>query len=175
MEIAFILAAIILFHITIVSLQLWNGNQRLLHNPHVQPLAIALPVQGILIQQLINDMAKIAEIHPPEVFVYRACLPNAYIASMPLRPELFLSDEALEQASESNSPIEYMAQLIGHEMAHIRLHHALFHAPIMYLAQSRFFLFFPMRTICQVALKKIEASADNDGARIARLYLKVKQ
>jgi len=90
---------------------------------------------------------------------------------MPLRPELFLSDEALEQANSSTNPVARLAELIGHELAHIKFHHALYHAPIMYIAQSEHVLFFPLRHICQSALKHLEISADREGTRISRQYM----
>jgi len=171
MEISFVLAAIALFYIAAISLQLWKSDRHLIQHSHVMPLNQALPVQGNLIQQLISDMASIAEVLPPEVFVYRARLPNAYIAAMPLRPELFLSDEALEQANESDRPLENLAQLVGHELAHIRLHHALYHAAITFIAQSQSFIFFPLRSLCLVSLNKLESSADLEGSHIAKRYL----
>lgn len=172
MEIAFVLAAIVLFHICAVCIGLWKANQHLINHQHVMPLIDALPVQGELIQQLIVDMSGCAGIQPPDVFIYRSRLPNAFISAIALRPELFLSDEALEEANESSSPLEVFIQLIGHELAHIKLHHRLYHAPIMYIAQSTSFWFSPFKRTCRRAIDKLESEADMEGARIAKLYIR---
>jgi len=174
MEIALLLAAIILLHVSAICIQLWNASRHLFQHPHVLSLAKALPVQGALIQQLINDMANLEDIESPAVFIYRSQLPNAYIAAMPLRPELLISDEALEHANQSRNPVKDLAQLIGHELAHIKLHHGLYHAPVMYIARSASFWFIPLRRICNAILNKMEAEADQEGAKIVNQYLTTK-
>jgi len=173
MEIALLLAVIMLFLISAIGLQLWKSSRRLFQHQHVSPLAIALPVQGEPIQLMINDMSHCAGIPSPEVFVYRARLPNAFIASAPLRTELFISDEALEEASESANPLDTLAQLIGHELAHIKLRHGLYHVTIMYIAQSTGVWLTPLKKICLSRLNKLEVAADKESAIIAGQYFRL--
>jgi len=171
MEIAFVLAAIIIFHVGSMSIALWKANQGLIHHPHVMPLAQALPVQGETFRKLIADMSACADIPVPDVFVYRSQLPNAFISAIPLRPELFLSDESLEEANENKMPLDAFTQLIGHELAHIKLHHKLYHAIIMYFDQSTSLWLRPFKKACRASLQKLELEADKEGSLIAKQYL----
>jgi len=171
MEVTFVLAAIILFHVGSIFIALWKANLRLIHHPHVMPLAQALPVQGETFRQLIADMSACAGVSVPDVFVYRSQLPNAFISAIPLHPELFLSDESLEEANESQTPLDAFTQLIGHELAHIKLHHKLYHAVIMYFDQSTSLWLQPFKKACQTSLQKLELEADTEGSLIAKRYL----
>lgn len=163
MEIAFILAGIALS-----AIWLWQRMRRakdtILHHPHVQPLDEALPVHGELIRELVNDLANIATVPAPEVFVYRANLPNAFVTQLHRRPKLFLADETFELANRDRGhTIDRLAAVIAHELAHLKLRQTRKHACLWWLARVGI-------PFARNGLARIEADADREAERILRQF-----
>jgi len=99
-----------------IALRLLWAWYKLRSHPHVEPIEIAQPSIANAMQQMVAEVANIAGIAPPPVFIRRAALPNAFIVAGIFRPELFLTDELLEQCDN----LEDLKRVICHEVAHIK-------------------------------------------------------
>jgi Zn-dependent protease with chaperone function len=147
-----------------VFIRLWYCAKHLKQHIHVNSLERALPVNAVWVYKLLQELAHIASIDVPEVFVYRAELPNAFVAAMPLRSEIYIADELFEDANASHNPIATLTQTLAHEVAHLKLNHSFAHAIYTYLSYQH------IPTLSNFAknkLQKIEQEADNEAERIA--------
>ncbi|MDX8414254.1 MAG: M48 family metalloprotease [Mariprofundales bacterium] len=90
----------------------------------VQPLAQAIPEVAGEIQFLAKRIALIAGVPLPQLFVRRAALPNAFVLATIARPELYLTDELFESLDEQPDSLDQLTKVLCHEIAHIRLNHA---------------------------------------------------
>jgi len=99
-----------------VALRLLWAWHRLRSHPHVEPIEIAKPSIASELRRLVANVADIAGVIPPPIYIRRAALPNAFIVAGTFRPELFLTDELLEQCSS----LEELEHIICHEIAHIK-------------------------------------------------------
>jgi len=110
--ICFLIAAV---SITIGVRLLWAWH-KLISHPHVEPIEIAKPEISYELTQLVAEVARIANVIPPPIYIRRAALPNAFIVVGILRPELFLTDQLLEQCCN----LDDLERVICHEIAHIK-------------------------------------------------------
>ena len=99
-----------------IALRLLWAWHKLRSHPHIEPIEIAQPSIAKEMKQLVAEVANIAGIVPPAVYIRRAALPNAFIVAGIFRPELFLTDELLEQCGN----LEDLKRVICHEIAHIK-------------------------------------------------------
>ncbi len=102
--------------VIVLGLRLLWAWRRLRTHPHVEPIEIAHPSIAHEMQQMVAEIAEIAGVAPPPVFIRRAALPNAFVMVSITRPELYLTDELLEQCSS----LEELKRIICHEIAHIK-------------------------------------------------------
>ncbi|MDX8396024.1 MAG: M48 family metalloprotease [Mariprofundaceae bacterium] len=117
MTTAFALIAIAALSIALHLLWAW----RCIHaHPHVEPAYIAIPEIEPYLSRMIKDISKVAEITPPELFVCRARLPNAFVIVTIMRSELFITDELLEEANNQQHKLDYLTSIICHEIAHLK-------------------------------------------------------
>ncbi|MDQ6990775.1 MAG: M48 family metalloprotease [Mariprofundaceae bacterium] len=146
-----------------IYIRLWYCKKKLKQHIHVNDLERALPVHAVWVYKLLQELSLIAAIHPPKVFVYRAELPNAFVAAMPLRSEIYIADELFEEANASHDPIDTLAQTLAHEIAHLKLNHAFTHAIYTYLSYQHI----PMLSdLAKNKLRTIEQEADDEAERI---------
>jgi len=102
--------------ITAITVRLLWARYSLRPHPHVEPVEIAKPEISNALHRLVNNIADIADVAPPPIYIRRAALPNAFIVAGIFRPELFLTDELLEQCDN----LEELERIICHEIAHIQ-------------------------------------------------------
>jgi len=152
-----------------VVIRLWYCTKNLKQHIHVNSLERALPVHAEWVYKLLQELSLIASIDTPKVFVYRAELPNAFVAVMPLRSEIYIADELFEDASTSDDPIHTLAQTLAHELAHLKLNHAFAHTIYTYLSYQHI----PMlHNFTKKQLRKIEQEADDEADYIvAQLHV----
>jgi len=99
-----------------IGLQLLWAWHKLRTHPHVETIEIAKPAISQELGNLVTKVAYVADVTPPPVYIRRAVLPNAFIVAGIIRPELFLTDELLEQCES----LETLERIICHEIAHIK-------------------------------------------------------
>jgi len=102
--------------VIMLGVQLLWAWHKLRTHPHVEPIEIAKPAISRELGNLVTKVAGIAGIMAPPVYIRRAALPNAFIVAGIFRPELFLTDELLEQCES----LETLERIICHEIAHIK-------------------------------------------------------
>jgi len=142
-----------------VVMRLWYCKKNLKQHIHVNSLERALPVHAEWVYKLVQELSLIASIDTPKVFVYRAELPNAFVAVMPLRSEIYIADELFEDANASPDPIYTLAQTLAHELGHLKLNHAFAHAIYTYISYQRI----PMlHNFAKKQLQNIEQEANNE-------------
>ena len=105
----------------------FRARSRIVRNPNVEQIHIAHPAIAEEVQTMVERIASIAEVPTPEVFIFRAELPNAFIISSRKKPLLFLADELFEECDElgSEKGLAKLEWAICHEIAHIKERHAL--------------------------------------------------
>jgi len=101
---------------TFLALRLVWAWHRLRSHPHVEPIEIAKPSISDSLHNLVKQVASIADVDAPPIYIRRAALPNAFIVAGIFRSEIFLTDELLEQCSN----IDELEHVICHEIAHIK-------------------------------------------------------
>jgi len=147
-----------------IYIRLWYCKENLKQHIHVNDLERALPVHAVWVYKLLQELSFIASIRTPKVFVYRAELPNAFVAAIPLQSEIYIADELFEEANASDKPIDTLAQTLAHEIAHLKLNHSFAHAIYTYLS----FQHMPMLSnLARNKLRKIEQEADDEAECIA--------
>jgi len=100
----------------LISVRLLWAWHHLRSHPHVETIEVAKPSISAPLHNLVKQVASIAQVKAPPIYVRRASMPNAFILAGIFRPELFLSDELLEQCHS----IEALEHVICHEIAHIK-------------------------------------------------------
>jgi len=144
------------FAIALALRLLWAWH-RLRSHPHIEPIAIAKPAISNALQNLIASVANIADIAPPPVYIRRAALPNAFIVAGIFRPELFLTDELLEQCTS----LTELERIICHEVAHIKRGDAIPLGILTLLTQWSRMLAVPfLLHYCQKRIDSIEHAAN---------------
>lgn len=166
MEVAVILACVVLIDACMRVFRVWLCKRRLLRHPFVTPLSLAFPANAPFIQAMVDELSDIMKIDPPRVYVYRARLSNAFVTAMALRPELYIADEAFESANGHDHPLACLAALIAHELAHLKLNHAPKHAVWRYLSSIR-----ALSKAATRMLANLEQEADRLGAQVCGQYL----
>ncbi len=104
-----------------------HAKNRIVHHPNVELIHIAHPAIAEDVQAMVTRIATIAEVPAPEVFIFRADRPNAFIIATRKRPLLFLADELFEACDELG-PEKGLSRLewaICHEIAHIKESHGI--------------------------------------------------
>ncbi|MDX8389473.1 MAG: M48 family metalloprotease [Mariprofundaceae bacterium] len=167
MEVSFLLAGLAVI-ICIPIIHLWRCKHRLSNHAFVVPLEEALPVNAPHVQQLISALSFIAGTRVPSTYVYRASLANAFVAALPLTPELYISDEVFEDANAADQSLEYLVAILAHEIAHLKLDHGMRHAALLYCRDLFIFRF--MKSYCIKRLALLEKEADQEGLLIAKGY-----
>jgi len=150
-----------------ISLHLWLCKHKLHQHHHINSLEKALPIHAPHVQQLIQELSSIANIVEPDVFVYRAALPNAFVAAMPLQANLYIADELFEKANEARDPLHTLAYILAHEIAHLKQKHAFKHAFYTYLT---FVQVCGLTTWAKRKLCVIEEEADIEAENIVRQF-----
>ncbi len=97
----------------------WLG-QQLRRHPHVEPVERAKPEISCELNALVGEIAAIANIATPQLYIRRAALPNAFVVAAIARPELYLTDELLEHCCTTANPLAELTHVLAHEIAHIR-------------------------------------------------------
>jgi len=110
---------VVLIALIIVCRLLWAW-LRLKSHAHVEPVEVADPSIASEMNQLVADIATLAGVATPPVFIRRAALPNAFVVATVLRPEIYLTDELLEQCNASANPLNMLTRVLSHEISHIR-------------------------------------------------------
>lgn len=130
------LAVIVAIAFFVIARLSW-ASYKLRNHPSVEPIAIAHPEIAPELNQLIHDISKAANLDfSPALFVRRGALPNAFIAAVIIRPELFISDELLEQCDTCNNGLEELMRVLCHEIAHLQRHDAIRLGLLTYIEQS---------------------------------------
>lgn len=124
----------VLIAVIIVCRLLWAW-LRLKSHAHVEPVEVADPSIASELNQLVEQIARQAGVAPPPLFIRRAALPNAFVVATMLRPELYLTDELLEQCNASTNPLEMLTRVLSHEISHIRRGDALRLGLLAWLSQ----------------------------------------
>ena len=93
---------------------------RLRNHPHVEPLERAAPDLAPSLNEMVRRMAARIGVEPPPIRIRRARLPNAFVVASFLRPELYLTDELLEECDQREDGLDFLEQAICHELMHIR-------------------------------------------------------
>ncbi|MDX8397367.1 MAG: M48 family metalloprotease [Mariprofundaceae bacterium] len=91
--------------------------RRLITHPHIEAIEVAEPSIADALKQLVAEVSATAGVLAPALYIRRAALPNAFIVATIFRPELYLTDEMLEQCDNS---LEDLTRVICHEIAHIQ-------------------------------------------------------
>jgi len=104
-----------------------RARNQIARHPNVEPIHLAHPTLAEEVQSMVERIAIIAEVPTPEVFIFRAELPNAFIIPSRKKPLLFLADELFEACDDlgSEKGLAKLEWTICHEMAHIMERHAL--------------------------------------------------
>lgn len=166
MEIALFLAGVATLAACAAWLRLARARDCILAHPHVAPLAEALPVHAPLVADLTKELADIAGVPAPDIYVYRAALPNAFVSIRHLRPEMFLADELFEQVNhDQGRAVLELADTIAHELAHVKLHQTLAHAIFWWMKSSNI-----GTGIASVALRRIEREADVEAEKVMQVF-----
>jgi len=144
---------------------------RIHSHPHVEPAYIAIPEIEPYLSQMISDIAKLAKIAPPELYVCRAQLPNAFVIATIMRAELFITDELLEEANNLDNKLDYLTRIICHEIAHLKNHDSIRLGLITYINNLSSSLH--VRLIeqqCTLLITKIEQQADLTASALFKQY-----
>ena len=115
----FILLAIAAIALFVVIKLLWAW-YRLRSHPHVESIEVANPEVAADLNALIAEVAAAAGIAAPPLYIRRAALPNAFIVAAIIRPELYLTDELLEECDGQADGLHQLMHTICHEIAHIK-------------------------------------------------------
>ena len=89
-------------------------------HPHIESIEIAEPSIAIELKQLVAEIATIAGVPAPPLYIRRAAMPNAFVVTAIFRSELYLTDELLEHCNELENGLEKLTLAICHEIAHIQ-------------------------------------------------------
>jgi len=144
-----------------IALHLLWALKRIHAHPYVEPAHIAVPGIAPYLSRLISDISKIAEIEPPELYFYRAQLPNAFAVATIMRSELFIADELLEEANLQEKRLDYLMRVICHEIAHLKNNDSVKLGLLTYISNlSVFFKFRFVQNKCTQLITKIEHQAD---------------
>jgi len=114
-----LVAAMAAISILMAARLIWAW-QRLRSHPHVETIDIANPEIALELKQLVADVAGIAEVSIPQLYIRRSQLPNAFVVAAIIRPELFLTDELLEYCDNQENGLQQLTFSICHEIAHIQ-------------------------------------------------------
>ncbi len=126
MNLLSLLAIVVCMALPCLMVYYFRGRNRIASHPNVEPIDIAHPGIAEEVRAMVGQIACIAKTPIPEVFIFRAERPNAFIIPSGGRPMLFLADELFEECDELG-PEKGLAKLewtICHEIAHIRERHA---------------------------------------------------
>ena len=138
-------------------------------HPRVEPVEIAKPAIADELNNLIAEVSSIANVSPPPLFIRRARLPNAFVVAAIFRPELYITDELLEDCDGFENALERLALTICHEIAHIQRGDALKLGLLTYAAQlSAKLTLQGLEKIFQSTMKRIEQEADRQAEVIFR-------
>jgi len=114
--IALVLATIALYTVTKLA-WLWY---RLRFHPHVERVEVAFPAIAHELNALVAEVATAAGVSAPALYIRRAALPNAFIVATIIRPELYLTDELLEDCDNRPDGMNHLIHTVCHEIAHIK-------------------------------------------------------
>jgi len=168
MSTAFALIAIGALSIALHLLWAW---WRIHSHPHVEPAYIAIPEIEPYLSRMISDISKIAEITPPELFVCRARLPNAFVIATIMRAELFITDELLEEANDQHDKLRYLTGIICHEIAHLKNNDSIRLGLISYIHNlSAFMKIRLIEKACSRRILKIEQQAHLTANELSQQY-----
>ncbi|MBL4760686.1 MAG: M48 family metalloprotease [Mariprofundaceae bacterium] len=93
---------------------------RLQTHPSIETIEIAKPEIAEAIHALTQQISQTAQVPSPRLFIRRAALPNAFIIACIWKPDLYLTDELLEQCEQHHDPLAYLTFVLCHEIAHIQ-------------------------------------------------------
>jgi len=93
---------------------------RLRFHPHVERIEIAFPAIAPELNALVDEVATVAGVSTPALYIRRAALPNAFIVATIIRPELYLTDELLEDCDRRQDGLNRLIHTVCHEIAHIK-------------------------------------------------------
>jgi len=89
-------------------------------HPSIETIEIAKPEIAEAIHALTQQISQTAQVPSPRIFIRRATLPNAFIIACIWKPDLYLTDELLEQCEQHDDPLAYLTFVLCHEIAHIQ-------------------------------------------------------
>jgi len=93
---------------------------RLQNHPSIETIEVAKPEVAEAIHTLTQQISQAAQVPSPNLFIRRAALPNAFIVACIWKPDLYLTDELLEQCEQHDDPLSYLTFVLCHEIAHIK-------------------------------------------------------
>ncbi|WP_241697006.1 M48 family metalloprotease [Mariprofundus sp. KV] len=165
MAIIFYFTLIIAAAFMLIVTQLVWAWRRLKRHPHVEIVELAKPEISAELNTLVEVVANTAGVAPPQLYVRRASLPNAFMIAAIIRPELYLTDELLEHCDSRDDGLNHLTQTICHEIAHIKRGDAIrlgFLTWVMHTASS-----LSIHSVAKSVLLKIdsiEVAADNEAS-----------
>ncbi|MDQ6992685.1 MAG: M48 family metalloprotease [Mariprofundus sp.] len=137
------------------------ASYRLSAHPHVEPIESAHPGIAFELNQLIADIASIACIPAPALYIQRSALPNAFVVATISRPDLFLTDELLEECDSLADGVDRLTWVICHEIAHIQRADALRVGLLISINQALLFLHLEKSAhYFQLKIQQIENETD---------------
>jgi len=138
-------------------------------HPQVEPIEIAKPSIAENLNHLVADIATLAGVPPPSVYIRRAQLPNAFVVAAIGRPELYLTDEMLEYCNEIENGLDRLTFVICHEIAHLHNGDALSLGLLTYAIQWCLLLRLKrLGQYFQYQINVIERQADADAELLVR-------
>jgi len=144
---------------------------RLRNHPHIETIEIAKPEIATELKHMIKGISTIAGISPPPLFIRRGRLPSAFVVAAISRPELYISDEMLENCSNIESGLAELERVVCHEIAHIQRGDALKIGMFTYGTQcSNKLTLKGVENIFQSAIDRIERETDKQAEVI---FLKI--
>ncbi len=143
-----------------------------LNSDDVMTLRQAFPVYHEKYEALLEDLARLAGIPAPTMYVYQAELPNAFVMIEKMHPVIFVSDEVLRRAEQTKgSRLDYLVGIIAHELGHLACRHGRRHLLWSWLlAISGRLRWRGLRLTCLRQLRALETEADNFAARIVNRF-----
>ena len=139
----------------LIALHLTWAWWRIRTHAHVEPLHIASLGISHELHQLTHELGQLAGVERPLLFVRRARLPNAFVIAAIMRPEIYLTDELLEEASLREDGDDYLIGVLCHEIAHIKLNDNVRYGFWSYL--DLLGSIFHLQAFCAVSRKRITA------------------